>query len=220
MTSTVAGVVARGVGRPGRGAHEPGRELGADAVGQRPCRAAARASARRAWRTASLTWTMRPRRSDTATRCAIESNVFSSSRRDRSTSSSSCMFSMALGELPAELVGAVEQVELAAGLDAHPLEDDRAERAARAAQRHRHGGRAPPSRTPACISARARRMAAAAGDGIVGGDARAARRVLRDPTRPAARGGAPAGRGSRPRCGRRRTGGSRRGRRCRGRRPG
>ena len=32
----------------------------------------------------------------TATRCEIESNVFSSSRRDRMTSSSSCMFSTAL----------------------------------------------------------------------------------------------------------------------------
>ena len=38
---------------------------------------------------------------------------------------------------PAELVGAIEQVELAAGLAAHAFEHDRAEGAAAAAERHR-----------------------------------------------------------------------------------
>ena len=42
------------------------------------------------------TFTMWPRVSDTATRWEMESKVFSSSRRERITSSSNCMFSMAL----------------------------------------------------------------------------------------------------------------------------
>ena len=88
---------------------------------------------------ALLTCTIRPRRSKTATRCAIESNVFSSSRCDRITSSSSGRFSTAFDELASELVGAIEQVQLAARLDAHAFEDDGAERAAAAAQRDRHG---------------------------------------------------------------------------------
>ena len=67
----------------------------------------------------------------------MESKVFSSSRRERVTSSSSCMFSMMRRQLRAELVGAIEQVELAADLDADALDDDRAERAPVAAQRHR-----------------------------------------------------------------------------------
>jgi hypothetical protein len=44
------------------------------------------------------------------------------------------MFSMAL-ELTAELVGAIEQVELAAGFDANALEQDRPQRPPRPAQR-------------------------------------------------------------------------------------
>ena len=58
-------------------------------------------------------------------------------------------------ELASELVGAIEQVELAAGLDAHAFEDDRAERAAAAAQRHGHRARSTRRRrTATAISAR------------------------------------------------------------------
>ena len=46
-----------------------------------------------------------------------------------------------VGQLASELVGAVEQIELAARLDAHAFEHDRPERAAAAAKRHRHRGR-------------------------------------------------------------------------------
>src|SRR5207249_4779115 len=42
-------------------------------------------------------------------------------------------------QLAADFVGAIEQVELAAGLEPDPLEHERAERAAAAAQRHGHG---------------------------------------------------------------------------------
>ena len=63
---------------------------------------------------------------------------------------------MALDSWRPELVGAIEQIELAAGLDAHALEDDRAERAAAAAQRHgQQRGRASPS-DGETISARVR----------------------------------------------------------------
>ena len=121
-------------------------------------------------------------------------------------------------ELAAELVGAIEQVELAAGLDAHAFEDDRAERAAAAAQRHgdRRGAasssgerddfraRAAHRRPPPAPSGRRRRRA------------RRAPRA-RDRTTPAARDGARGDRESRPTCDRRRTADWRRGRRCRGR---
>src|SRR5258708_4100787 len=45
-------------------------------------------------------------------------------------------------ELTSELVGLIEQIALAARLDAYTFEDDRAERASAAAERHRdHRGR-------------------------------------------------------------------------------
>ena len=90
------------------------------------------------------------------------------------------MFSIALDELAAELVGAIEQVELAAGLDAHAFEDDRAERAAAAAQRHGDDRGRRRRSAGGTISARARRIATAAGaDGVVG--ARRGRRARRRP---------------------------------------
>jgi hypothetical protein len=74
---------------------EPPAKLRADVIGERLVEQllALAADARRERR---FTCTMWPRVSDTATRCEIESNVFSSSRRERMTSSRSCMFSIAL----------------------------------------------------------------------------------------------------------------------------
>ena len=160
-------------------------------------------------------------RSETTTRCAIESNVFSSSRRDRITSSSSCMFSIGARELAPELVGAVEQVELAAGSTRTPSKT-----IVPSARRQPRSGTVTVAvggvaRRRQTISARARRMRGRGRrERIVGADADAARRRARDRTRPAARAGARADRESRPTCDRRRTAGSRRGRRCRGRPPG
>ena len=73
---------------------QPRRQLGADALGQRLVEQLLARQAAGAVANASFACTIRPRRSDTTTRCAIESNVFSSSRRERITSSSSCIVSI------------------------------------------------------------------------------------------------------------------------------
>ena len=154
---------------------QPRGQLRADVVGQRPVEqlVARLPDARRR----TPRWRGRSGRADrtTTTRCAIESKVFSSSRRDRITSSSSCMVSIGARELPPELVGAVEQIELAAGLDAHAFEDDRAEGAPAAAQRNRHSrwtsSSAERDDLGACAAHRRRRGRRR----VVGADAHAAR---------------------------------------------
>ena len=132
------------------------------------------------------------------------------------------MFSIGARQLASELVGAIEQVELAAGLDAHAVEDDRAERAAAAAQRHRHQSTV--DSVAVRTATRSRRACAAwrSPPATAGRRRRRGCRARRRPgrTTPAARDDARADRESRPTCGRRRTGGWRRGRRCRARRPG
>ena len=103
------------------------------------------------------------------------------------------------------------------GLDAHAVEDDRAERAAAAAQRDRDGAASARSSADRAESRRAR---AASPPPPAPADRRRSRGRRAPgapgPTTPGARAGARADRESRPTCGRRRTGGWRRGRRCRG----
>ena len=103
---------------------QPGRQLGSDALGRADDRAAPRASLLTRPAKASLAWTIRPRRSDTTTRWAIESKVFSSSRRERMHIVEQLHVLDRARQLPAELVGAIEQIELAAGFDPHTFEDD------------------------------------------------------------------------------------------------
>ena len=115
------------------------------------------------WRTPR--WRGRCGRADreTTTRWAIESNVFSQLPARPHDVVEQLHVLDGARELAAELVGAIEQIELAAGLDAHAVEDDRAERAAAAAQRHGHDAASAASPALGAISARARRIATAAG---------------------------------------------------------
>ena len=168
-----------------------------------------------------LTWTIWPRRSDTATRCADRvERVLELAPRSHHVVEQLHVLDGAR-ELAAELVGAIEQVELAAGLDPHALEDDRAERAAAAAQRHRDRRDVARRRRQRSISARGaphrdrprapadRRRRRATPRATCSGSDEACEHEL------TARGD----RGSRPTCDPRRTAGWRRGRRCRVRPP-
>ena len=157
--------------------------------------------------------TSRPSWSETATRSASELNVFSSSRRERSTASSSRTFSTAADELPSDLVGALEQVHLRSGLEAHLFHDERAR--ARAGVLSAEPSPSPVCAPPAsCRSPQSRRARGAARPLR----ARARRpsgcaapvRDRRHRKRPRGRPCARADRGATPTCGRRRTDGSRR----------
>ena len=87
---------------------------------------------------ASLTWTMRPWRSDDHHEMPDRvERVFELEPRPHDLVQQLQRLDGAR-QLAAELVGAVEQVELAAGFDPHAFEDDRAEGAAASAQRDRH----------------------------------------------------------------------------------
>ena len=125
----------RGVAVRGGSPAARARRATAPAPGRRTRRAAGRAARSRVRPTrlanAWLTCTIRPRAiGRPPPGAAIESKVFSSSRRDRIDVVEQLHVLDRARELAAELVGAIEQVELAAGLDAHAFEDDRAERAA------------------------------------------------------------------------------------------
>ena len=162
---------------------------------------------------ASLTWTMRPWRSATTTRCQIESKVFSSSRRDRMTSSSSCSVSMALDSWR-------PSSSARSSRSSSPPVSTRtpSKTIVPSARRHPRSGTVTvevASSAGDVTSARECRSAAAAGANASCALTVTPRTTCPGSDDPGARDGAPADRESRPTCGPRRTAAWRPGRRSR-----
>ena len=172
----------------------------------------------------TLRWRGRSGRADrdTATRCAIESKVFSSSRLRPHHVVEQLHVLDGVRQLPPELVGAIEQIELAAGSTRTPSNTT-----VPSARRQPRSGTVTVE-----VAATSRRIRGARENlrpRAPHGDRRRRQRIVhaRSGCRRLTCSGSDeacstsagrADRASRPTCGRRRTGGWRRGRRCRGRR--